>query len=205
MPNGPFARRETARAGGARLTLPIWERSVAVASKIERYDRRQYVTQLVSEVYQHVPHPRTKARMAGTAPPPPKVDDQRVGVNGKLGLMITTIVGTMWAAYIFTILALISLPSAINSGDTIIIIAWIAQTFLQLVLLPIIIVGQNIQGKAADKRSEETYNDAEAVLHECLQIQEHLSAQDKAQQEQIEELKQLLAQLRGTPPASAQA
>ncbi len=125
--------------------------------------------------------------------------------NTRIAVAITRTVGSMWCAYAFAVLALVSLPAAIRSNDPIIIVAWIAQTFLQLVLLPIIIVGQNIQGKAADKRSEETYNDAEAVLHECLQIQDHLSAQDKAQQEQIEELKQLLAQLRGTPPASAPA
>ena len=103
----------------------------------------------------------------------------RVGFNGKIGLFITTVVGTMWAAYIFTIIALISLPAAIRSHDVIIIVAWIAQTFLQLVLLPIIIVGQNIQGAASDRRAIETYKDAEAILHECVQLQEHLMAQDK--------------------------
>ncbi len=148
-------------------------------------------------IFQHIPHPRTRDRLAGTAPPPPKVNDERVGVNGRLGLFITTIVGTMWAAYLFTLLALISFPSAIHSGDSIIIVAWIAQTFLQLVLLPIIIVGQNIQAKAADRRSEETYKDAEAVLHECNQIQAHLAAQDAAQQTQIAELKELITRLRG--------
>lgn len=149
----------------------------------------------VQPIFQHVAHPWTRARLAGHAGAPPKVDDERVGWNGKLGLFITTIVGTMWAAYLFTILAMISLPSALTSGDSIIIVAWIAQTFLQLVLLPIIIVGQNIQAKAADKRADQTYKDAEAVLHECLQIQEHLAAQDAAQQQQLSELKQLLSRM----------
>ena len=48
-----------------------------------------------------------------------------------------------------------------------------------MVLLPIIIVGQNIQGRAADKRAQMTLKDAEAVLHECLEIQRHLAAQDE--------------------------
>ena len=133
--------------------------------------------------------------MEGRAAPPPKIDDGRVGLNGKLALFVTSIVGTMWAAYLFTILTLVSLPSALNSGDSVIIVGWIAQTFLQLVLLPVIIVGQNLQGKAADKRSEQTYNDAEAVLHECLQIQQHLGAQDEAQQKQIDRLEQLIREL----------
>jgi hypothetical protein len=160
------------------------------------------MTQLAA-IFQHSPHPRTRDRLAGTAPPPPKVDAERVGINGKLGLFITTIVGTMWAAYVFTLLALISFPAAIRSGDNIIIVAWIAQTFLQLVLLPIIIVGQNIQAKAADKRADETYKDAEAVLHECVQIQEHLTAQDNSQQSQIAELREVIAGLRGMPPPAA--
>jgi len=59
----------------------------------------------------------------------------------------------MWCAYVFALLALISFPAAIRSGDPIIIVAWIAQTFLQLVLLPIIIVGQNVQAAASDARA----------------------------------------------------
>ena len=70
----------------------------------------------------------------------------------------------MWTAYIFAAIAVISLPAALASGDNIIIVAWVAQTFLQLVLLPVIIVGQNVQAAAADKRAEATYLDAEAIM-----------------------------------------
>jgi hypothetical protein len=143
--------------------------------------------------FEHIVHPRTRARLAGEVASPPKVDDLRVGVNGRVGLFITAVVGTMWVAYAFALLALISLPSAIRTGNSLIIVAWIAQTFLQLVLLPIIIVGQNVQARAADRRAEETFRDAEAVLHECLQIQQHLSAQDAVQQAQLVELKSLIA------------
>src|SRR5437868_15404897 len=64
--------------------------------------------------------------------------------NARLALVITKSVGTMWTAYVFAVLALVSLPAALASHDVIIIVAWTAQTFLQLVLLPIIIVGQNV-------------------------------------------------------------
>jgi hypothetical protein len=111
-------------------------------------------------------------------------------LNAKVGLRITLIVGTMWSAYLFTLLALVSAPSAFKTGDRIIIVAWIAQTFLQLVLLPIIIVGQNVQAAAADARSQATYDDASAVLAEAKQIQEHLIAQDSA----IEKILHLLQQ-----------
>ena len=134
------------------------------------------MNKIESALYRYIPHPHIAGRKTTR---PAKVDDERVGINGKIGLFITAVVGTMWVAYLFTVLALISFPQAIKSGDTIIIIAWIAQTFLQLVLLPVIIVGQNIQAKASDKRAEQTYEDAEAVLHECQALQEHLLAQDE--------------------------
>lgn len=63
----------------------------------------------------------------------------------------------MWTGYLFAALALISLPAAIASHDRLVIVAWIAQTFLQLVLLPIIMVGQNVQGKATEQKINETH------------------------------------------------
>ncbi len=136
-------------------------------------------------LYTEVRHPRIDERVLSR---PVKVIDQYAALSkGRFGRLdtwlavkITAVVGTMICAYLFTILALISLPSALKTGQLIIIIAWIAQTFLQLVLLPIIIVGQNVQAAASDKRAEDTYKDADAVLHTALQIQEHLKAQDLA-------------------------
>ena len=65
----------------------------------------------------------------------------------KFGVSITKVVGTMYCAIAFTALALISLPGAVKTHDPVVIVAWIAQTFLQLVLLPIIMVGQNQASK----------------------------------------------------------
>ena len=133
-------------------------------------------------LYEHTPHPRIAERRSSG---PVKVVDQMPAstpaarFNSWLAVKITTGVGTMWCAYAFALLALISLPDAIRSGKPA-IISWIAQTFLQLVLLSIIIVGQNIQSAASDQRAANTYKDAEAVLHETLEIQQHLLAQDAA-------------------------
>ncbi len=66
-------------------------------------------------------------------------------------------VSTMWCAYLFAAIALISLPGAIRSHDTIIIIAWVAQTFLQLVLLSIIMVGQSVQSSSVEQKINETH------------------------------------------------
>jgi hypothetical protein len=140
-------------------------------------------------IFEHVAHPRIAARKVVG---PAKTSDQRIKgkgpigqLNARFGVLITVAVGTMWCAYLFTLLALVSLPAALQSHDKIIIVAWIAQTFLQLVLLPIIIVGQNVQAAASDQRAEDTYKDAEAVLHEALQIQAHLQAQDEILQRLI--------------------
>ena len=77
--------------------------------------------------------------------------------NQKLALKITNAVSTMWAAYIFAGIALISLPAAIRSGDSLVIVAWVAQTFLQLVLLSIIMVGQAQSAAEVAKIINETH------------------------------------------------
>src|SRR5438132_12090590 len=58
--------------------------------------------------------------------------------NSWLAVMITKGVGTMWAAYLFVLVGLVSLPQALHAvlnGDTVHGIAWLSQSFLQLVLL----------------------------------------------------------------------
>jgi hypothetical protein len=61
------------------------------------------------------------------------------------------------------------------------------------VLLSIIMVGQNIMGKASDKRAEMTYKDADATFHDAEQIQEHLKAQDAALNTMLDKLEKLEA------------
>jgi len=132
--------------------------------------------------YTHVPHPHTLERLAHRDKPVKTADVVNAKasnkVNAWLAVKITDAVGTMWCAYIFAIIALIGLPPALKPGGEG-IIAWIAQTFLQLVLLSIIIVGQNIAAASSDMRSENTYKDAEAILSEALEIQKHLQNQDE--------------------------
>ena len=140
----------------------------------------------MSGIFDYVPHPHVEKRKEAGPPTVAAAVARLHGpgpigrLNARIGLKITVVVGTMWCAYLFTLLALVSAPSAFATGNRLIIVAWIAQTFLQLVLLPIIIVGQNVQAAAADARAEATYNDAAAVLEEAKQIQAHLEAQDAA-------------------------
>lgn len=86
-----------------------------------------------------------------------------------VGEKITSGVGTMWAALAFACLAVVSLPAVIMSGDPLVIVAWVAQTFLQLVLLPVIMVGQNVQAKRTERRDLETHD---AVMAEHAETRE---------------------------------
>src|SRR5256886_12891389 len=98
--------------------------------------------------------------------------------NSWLAVGITKRVGTMWAAYLFVLIALVSFPAALSAflqGDTVTGITWLSQSFLQLVLLPIIIVGQNVISAAQDARAEadhETLTALHAINVQQLQILE---------------------------------
>src|SRR5438552_15896959 len=88
---------------------------------------------------QHVPRHLTtrdvRAQMAGTG--------TTAQFNNKVAVVITKAVGSMWAAYLFVLISLVSFPQALNAflkGDTVVGVAWLSLSFLQLVLLPILVV-----------------------------------------------------------------
>ena len=101
----------------------------------------------------------------------------------------------MWCAYAFAVLALVALPSALQGGSLLDLIQWISQTFIQLVMLSVIMVGQNILSRASDKRADMTYQDADATFHESEQIQAHLLEQDHAINELLDKIASLEAAL----------
>lgn len=85
------------------------------------------------------------------------------GINAKFAVFLTNMVGSMWCAYVFAAIAFVGLPAALRPGGEG-LIAWIAQTFLQLVLLSVIMVGQNVQSEASDARAQRTYDDTVTIL-----------------------------------------
>lgn len=111
------------------------------------------------ELHLHIPHPHIEGRKEFLKAHRESLN----GFNNKLAVKITNVVGTMWCAYAFAVLALISLPEALKTGTSA-LVAWIAQTFLQLVLLSIIMVGQKVAAQKSDRQLEQTYLDAEALL-----------------------------------------
>ena len=106
-----------------------------------------------------------------------RLDNKVVKFNRSLALKITAAVGTMAMAYIFAAIALISLPAAVSSKSVIVIVSWVAQTFLQLVLLSIIIVGQNLQAAHQQAKADVDHHNLQLLL--------------KIQEEQLEILHEL--------------
>jgi hypothetical protein len=119
--------------------------------------------------------------------------------NSRLAVLITKSVGTMWAAYLFILIAFVSFPQAWNAfmhGDTYIGVAWLSQSFLQLVLLPIIIVGQNVIAASQDARAE-----ADHITLTTLHAMNVQQLQMLEQQRQILEQQQAILELLKTKAA----
>lgn len=108
---------------------------------------------------------------------------------------ITGMVGTMGCAYLFTLLALVSLPSVLESGNIIQIISWITQTFLQLVLLSVLMVGQNIMGEASERRSEETHEIVKLSHEEQMKEMKVLRELLRDAQQERDEMKKVMTQM----------
>ena len=108
------------------------------------------------------------------------------GFNAKVAVVLTKVVGTMWCFYVFNGIALISLPSAVHTGQLTIIINWVSSNWIQLILLPALMVGQNVQSAAADARAVKTFNDTEEILN---RLDIHTAGGLKAILDAIEDLK----------------
>src|SRR5947208_10831250 len=94
----------------------------------------------VMTIYQHIRHPRIAARHADRPVTVAEMLPRETAVsrfNTRVALLVTRAVGSMWCAYAFALFDLISLPAAIRGGAAT-IVQWVAQTFLQLVLLSVI-------------------------------------------------------------------
>lgn len=122
-------------------------------------------------LYEHIPHPklsrcvtshdvRTQMRAEG-------------GLNTRTAVWLTKRVGSMWTAYLFTLLAFVGLLGVLSLLSPIVytLVAWTSQTLIQLTLLPIIMVGQAVLGKHQEMISEKSFHDIEQIMN-------HLDSQD---------------------------
>jgi len=131
-------------------------------------------------LYQHVPHPHLKHRAENG---PVKVGGANPGANPvvrfntRAAVIVTRGVGTMWCAYAFCALAFYGLPAGLHGGAAG-FVQWASSQFIQLVLLPIIIVGAAVLAEATDKMNKRQFDDVELLLHGQSEQAAHLAAQD---------------------------
>ncbi len=122
--------------------------------------------------------------------PPPAADEEHVSLNGRLAAWLTNKVGTMTAFYVAAVFQIAWMIAGQLLGfdpyPYLFLLFLSSQT--QLILMFVIMVGQQVLGQAAEKRAAQTYLNAEAVLHTCERLQAHLHAQDLAIRHVVERL-----------------
>jgi uncharacterized membrane protein len=113
---------------------------------------------------------------------PDMVGRGTLSVNDRVAAWITGRAGSMWAFYAAALVQLgwmgLALVGLLRFDPYPFAFLLFLSSLAQLVLMFIIMVGQDVLGRAGDRRSERTFRDAEAILHECHRLQEHLTAQD---------------------------
>ena len=124
-------------------------------------------------LYTHVRHPHADARQKAG---PVKVADHygHLGrVNDAIAKRITIAFGSMWAAYVLFLYGLVPIvdPRHITTY-----LYW--SNVVQLVALPVLMVGAVVLGRAADARAQQQFLDVEAILQGQDQQARHLAAQD---------------------------
>jgi ABC-type multidrug transport system fused ATPase/permease subunit len=109
-----------------------------------------------------------------------EAEQKAAGVNTRIAVGLTKSVGTMWTAYTFAALAVVGLLAILGLLSPIValLVVWISQTFLQLTLLPIIMVGQNVLGRKSELQADEQFNTTMTSYNDIEQVMQHLSAQD---------------------------
>jgi hypothetical protein len=141
-------------------------------------------------LFRHQPHeyePRNVNRLM-------EAEKAAAGFNTWLAVVLTQGTGTMWTAYVFTVLAIIGLFGLLGwlNPFTFLLTTWVSQQFLQLVLLPVILVGQNVLGRKAELLADEQFHTTMSTYHDIEQIMQHLSEQDAELLHQTKMLIQLL-------------
>ena len=119
-------------------------------------------------------------------------------LQDRIALSITTAIGTMYAVYFFAIfMAGWMLWQGFITHKPFDPYPFAFLLFLgnivQLLLMPLIMVGQNIQGRHAEIRSEEEYKTTTTSYHDIEQILDHLDAQDKELLRQTKLIEELMS------------
>lgn len=144
----------------------------------------------LTTLWKHIPHPHQPRNVNEML----KEEQAAAGFNTIIAVFLTTRVGTMWAAYSFAVLAIVGLLAILNILPPVValLVAWGSQTFIQLVMLPIIMVGQNVLGRKSELQADEAFKTTMSTYHDIEQIMLHLCAQDAELLRQAKMLEHLL-------------
>ena len=167
-----------------RRAVQTYENAEAIFEQVadlqEHLDRHDRVLSRGVSLLESSPHPWIERHRVQ---PPPQAIDQVVSGNGRIAAWLTQRLGSMWIFYVagLTQVAWIGLAEVgVQRFDP---YPFAFMTFLstlaQLIFMVVIMVGQDVLGQAADRRSEQTFLDAEAILHECRRMKARLTAQDR--------------------------
>ena len=132
-------------------------------------------------LYKHVPHPHVAGRKEQG---PVRVTDALpqgnpvTRFNTRAAVLVTRGAATMWCGYAFCLLAFYGLPAGLHNGPAG-FVQWASSQFIQLVLLPIILVGSAVLAEASDRMARRQFDDVEALLHGQSEQAKHLAAQDE--------------------------
>ena len=155
----------------------IFEQVVDLQGHLDRHDRA--LSRGVS-LLEWSPHPWIERHRVQ---PPPQAIDQAVTLNGRIAAWLTRRLGTMWAFYLAagTQIVWVALAAAGVQRFDRYPFAFMSflSTLAQLIFMIVIMVGQEVLGRAADRRSEQTFLDAKAILHECRRMKARLTTQDR--------------------------
>jgi uncharacterized membrane protein len=155
----------------------IFDHVSELQEHLDRHD--QALSQGVS-LLQASPHPWIQRHRVQ---PPPQAIDHAVSLNGRLAAWLTQRLGSMWAFYAAAVTQVVWIGLAELGWQSFDPYPFAFMTFLsslvQLIFMIVIMVGQDVLGRAADRRSQQTFLDAEAILHECRRMKARLTAQDR--------------------------
>ncbi len=130
---------------------------------------------------------------------------ERLSFNDRVAVWVSANVGTMICAYIFAFIGVASLVGVLTNNTLLALVSGsLSSYFLQLVLLPIIMVGQNVQSRHSELQADEAFNTTMSTYHDIEQIMQHLSAQDSELLRHAKMLEEMLKKM-GVSPQQLEA
>jgi uncharacterized membrane protein len=172
------------RMAADRRAVQTYEHAEAIFAQVadlqEHLDQHDRMLSRGVSLLEASPHPWIEEHRVQ---PPPQATDQAVSVNGRIAARLTQLLGSMWTFYASALTQVAWIAAAEAGLQRFDLYPFAFMTFLstlaQLIFMIVIMVGQDVLGHAADRRSEQTFLDAEAILHECRRMKARLTAQDR--------------------------